>query len=164
MPPRSIVPRRSPIRRSAPPATRSWTCDAVLDLRAAPLASRPRRQLLCSTGPRRTCCSPSCPNWGTLDRKQLAALVGVAPVVQQRGTRRHEAPIAGGRTRVRTGLWLPTMTAMRHTPVIRPLAGRLRTAGKAHQVIVIACMHKLLTLLNAMVARGEAWAPRDAPA
>ena len=104
------------------------------------------------------------PELGHLGHKQLAALVGVAPVVQQRGTRRHEAPIAGGRTRVRTGLWLPTMTAMRHTPVIRPLAGRLRTAGKAHQVIVIACMHKLLTLLNAMLAHDEAWAPRDAPA
>jgi len=161
------------------------SCDAVLDLRRGPGPARrsagddrgPARRV--HRGPARVAAAASAPvldrttahlllaelpELGHLGHKQLAALVGVAPVVQQRGTRRHEAPIAGGRTRVRTGLWLPTMTAMRHTPVIRPIAGRLRTAGKAHQVIVIACMHKLLTLLNAMVARGEAWAPRDAPA
>lgn len=52
------------------------------------------------------------------------------------------------------------MTAMRHNAVIRPLADRLHAAGKAYKVIVIACMHKLLTLLNAMLARDEPWAPR----
>ncbi len=100
------------------------------------------------------------PELGHLDRKAIAALVGVAPVVRESGSRRHEAHIAGGRPRVRTGLWLPTMTAMRHNPVIKPLADRLHAAGKAYKVIVIACMRKLLTLLNAMLARDEPWAPR----
>lgn len=61
---------------------------------------------------------------------------------------------------MRTGWWVPTMTAMRHTPVIRTLAARLRAAGKPHTVIVIACQRNLLTIRNAMLAHDHLWSPR----
>lgn len=99
------------------------------------------------------------PELGTVDGKQIAALVGVAPLDQESGQRRGPARIQGGRRAVRTALWSPTMTAMRWNPVLGALATRLKARGKHHHVVVIACMRKLLTLLNAMLRDGTEWAP-----
>jgi len=146
-------------------ATQLVTISAQLDARIdAHLAGAHRRALLTSVpGIGATTAQllvAELPELGQLPAKELASLVGVAPIVHESGPRRQDAHIAGGRPRIRTGLWLPTMTAMRHNPVIRAVADRLRAAGKAHKVIVIACQHKLLTLLNAMIAHDELWAPR----
>jgi len=100
------------------------------------------------------------PELGQVTPKQLAALVGVAPMTQQRGDGTVRAPIEGGRRTVRDGLWMPTMTAMRHNPTIRRMAERMQEKSRPHKVIVIACMHKLLTILNAMVTNDQVWEDR----
>lgn len=102
------------------------------------------------------------PELGHLDSKAIAALVGVAPFTRQSGTGPVTAQIDGGRAGVRHALWMPTMTAMRHNPIIRAMATRLRTRGKPHKTIVIACMRKLLDILNVMLTRDEPWSPRPA--
>lgn len=102
------------------------------------------------------------PELGRIDSKAIAALVGVAPFTQQSGAGAATAHIGGGRAGVRHSLWLPTMTAMRWNPVIRAFAGALRAKGKPHKVIVVACMRKLLEILNAMLTHDDAWQPRPA--
>lgn len=97
---------------------------------------------------------------GTLDPKALASLVGVAPFTQQSGAAAGTAHIDGGRRHVRTGLWMPTLCAMTRNPVIRAFRDRLHEDHKIHKVVTIACMRKLLTILNAMLAREELWTPR----
>src|SRR5690606_6641373 len=91
------------------------------------------------------------PELGRLDSKAIAALVGVAPFTHQSGTGPATAHIEGGRAGLRHSLWLPTMTAMRWNPVIRAFADVLRAKGKPHKVIVVACMRKLLNILNVML-------------
>lgn len=100
------------------------------------------------------------PELGRRDRGAIAALAGIAPYDQQSGVTRHGAHIDGGRERVRTGLFMPTRSAMRFNPVIAVFAARLKAAGKPDRVRVIACMRKLLTILNALLAKDEMWAPR----
>jgi len=100
------------------------------------------------------------PELGQRERGAIAALAGIAPYDQESGATRHGAHIDGGRERVRTGLFMPTRSAMRFNPVIAAFAARLRAAGKPDRVRVIACMRKLLTILNALLARDELWAPR----
>lgn len=100
------------------------------------------------------------PELGQRPAKQLAALVGVAPITQQSGARAGSAHISGGRRAVRTGLWMPTITAISHNPVIARYAARLRADHKPEKVVTIACLHKLLTILNAMVMHDECWQPR----
>jgi transposase len=100
------------------------------------------------------------PELGSLDGKQIAALVGVAPYTQQSGDGTTSAQIEGGRAQLRHSLWLPTMTAMRWNPVIKAFATTLRNKGKSHKTIVVACMRKLLTILTTMVANDEEWSPR----
>lgn len=94
------------------------------------------------------------PELGQMNRKEAAALVGVAPFNcdsgQHRGTRR----IWGGRAVVRRMLYMATMSAMRHNPQIRAFAQRLRAKGKPGKVVIVACMRKLLTMLNAILAQG----------
>ena len=102
------------------------------------------------------------PELGTGDAKALAALVGVAPFTQQSGAAAGSAQIAGGRRHVRTGLWMPTLSAMRRNPVIRAFRERLEAAHKPHKLRTIACMHKLLTILHAMLQKDEMWSPRPA--
>ena len=97
------------------------------------------------------------PELGQRDPKTLAALVGVAPVTQQSGSSPGTAHIAGGRRAVRTGLWMPTITAIGHNPVIAAFAARLREERKPEKVVTIACLHKLLTILNTMARTGEKW-------
>lgn len=97
---------------------------------------------------------------GRLDAKALASLVGVAPVTQQSGASRGTAHIDGGRRHVRSGLWLPPLTAMRFNPVIAAVRDRLTARHKPSKVVTIACLRKLLTILNAMLAKDEPWTPR----
>lgn len=98
------------------------------------------------------------PELGTLNRKKIAALVGVAPLNRDSGISRGKRVTWGGRSSVRAVLFMATMAAIRHdNPVIRPFYERLTTAGKAKKVAITACMHKMLTILNTMVRDGEKW-------
>ena len=99
------------------------------------------------------------PELGRLNRKQVAALVGVAPLNRDSGTRRGHRAIWGGRAPVRTTLYMATVTAVRCNPVIRAFFTRLQMAGKPKKVALTACMRKLLTILNAMMRRRAAWTP-----
>lgn len=97
------------------------------------------------------------PELGTLDRKAIAALVGVAPLAADSGTLRGRRPIWGGRARVRSALYLATLVATRHNPVIRAFYSKLCAAGKPKKVALVACMHKLLLILNAILRQGSPW-------
>jgi transposase len=97
------------------------------------------------------------PELGTLDRKQIAALVGVAPFNRDSGTLRGRRAIWGGRASVRGVLYMATLTATRFNPTIRAFYERLRTAGKLPKVALTACMRKLITILNAMLSRRTPW-------
>jgi transposase len=97
------------------------------------------------------------PELGRLDRKQIAALVGVAPFNCESGILRGRRIIWGGRAQVRAALWMGTLVAVRHNPVLRTFYARLLAAGKAKKVALTACMHKLLTILNAMLAHRTCW-------
>lgn len=99
------------------------------------------------------------PELGTLDRKQIAALVGVAPLNQDSGIRRGRRRIWGGRARVRAVLYMGTLTATRYNPVIRTFYTRLLAAGKPKKLALTACMHKLLLVLNAVLKQRQAWRP-----
>jgi transposase len=99
------------------------------------------------------------PELGRLNRKQIAALVGVAPFNRDSGTLRGRRAIWGGRASVRSMLYMAAVTAVRCNPVIRPFYERLIAAGKKGKVALTACMHKLLTILNAMVKADSPWQP-----
>lgn len=103
------------------------------------------------------------PELGRLNRKQIAALVGVAPFNRDSGRLCGHRIIWGGRAPVRTALYMATLVATRWNPVIRPFYQRLRAAGKAPKVALVAAMRKLLTILNAMVHQGTPWRPVVAP-
>jgi transposase len=97
------------------------------------------------------------PELGTLDRKKIAALVGVAPLNCDSGTMKGARHIWGGRTSVRQVLYMAAMAAARYNPVIRTFYERLVRAGKPAKVVLTACMHKLLTILNAIVRTHQPW-------
>ncbi len=98
------------------------------------------------------------PELGLLNRKQVAALVGVAPFNRDSGRLRGHRTIWGGRAPVRTALSMATLVATRWNPVIRPFYQRLRAAGKTTESCAGgAAMRKLLTILNAMVHHGTPW-------
>ena len=97
------------------------------------------------------------PELGTLDRRQIAALVGVAPFNRDSGTMRGKRTVWGGRARVRSVLYMGAMVASQHNPVIRDLYQRLLAAGKPKKVALVACMRKLLTILNAMIKHHSPW-------
>jgi hypothetical protein len=99
------------------------------------------------------------PELGTLDRKQVAALVGVAPFNNDSGARRGRRTCWGGRAPVRAVLCMATVVAVTHNPVIRAVYKRLTSRGKLVKVALVACMRKLLTVLNAMVRDGRTWTP-----
>lgn len=103
------------------------------------------------------------PELGTLDRKQIAALVGVAPLNRDSGTLHGTRTCWGGRAAVRAVLYMATVAATRCNPVIQTFYRRLCTAGKAKKVALTACMRKLLTILNAMLKHKTRWqtAPTD---
>lgn len=97
------------------------------------------------------------PELGTLNRKKIAALVGVAPVSRDSGQYRGRRSIAGGRGQVRATLYMATVAAIRTNAVIRAFYQRLREAGKPAKVALVACMRKILTILNAMVRTQTRW-------
>ena len=99
------------------------------------------------------------PELGRLNRKQIAALVGVAPLACESGTLRGRRIVWGGRAQVRAVLYMSTVAALRWNPVIRGFYDRLRGAGKPAKVALTACMRKLLTILNAMVRQQTRWQP-----
>jgi transposase len=102
------------------------------------------------------------PELGRLGRRQVAALVGLAPFNRDSGKLKGKRAIRGGRAGVRGVLYMAALTARRFNPVIRAFAERLEAAGKPFKVVITACMRKLLTILNALVATGTHWNPRTA--
>jgi len=97
------------------------------------------------------------PELGTLNRKQIAALAGVAPFNRDSGTFRGRRGIWGGRATVRAALYMAALVASRRNSVIRDFYKRLRDKGKAPKVALVACMRKLLTILNAMIKHKTRW-------
>ena len=97
------------------------------------------------------------PELGTLDRRQIAALVGVAPYNRDSGTLRGKRTVWGGRGRVRAALYMGALVASRHNPVITDLYQRLLAAGKPKKLALTACMRKLLTILNSILRHGSPW-------
>ena len=94
---------------------------------------------------------------GTLTRRQIAALVGVAPLNRDSGTFRGPRTCWGGRAPVRTALYMATLVATRRNPVIRHTYQSLCARGKKRKVALVACMRKLLTILNAMLKHRTSW-------
>lgn len=99
------------------------------------------------------------PELGTLNRKQIAALVGVAPFAHDSGTMRGKRRIWGGRATVRHALYMATHSARRYNPQIKAMADRLAATGKPPKVVLVACMRKLLTILNAILRTSTPWNP-----
>jgi transposase len=97
------------------------------------------------------------PELGTLAHKQLAALIGVAPMNRDSGRWRGKRSVWGGRGHVRAVLFMATRSAVRNNPMIKGLYQRLRQAGKPDRVAMTACMHKLLTICNAILSHGSTW-------
>ena len=97
------------------------------------------------------------PELGKLNHKQMAALIGVAPFNRESGGYRGKRRIWGGRARVRAVLYMGTLVATRHNPVIKAFYERLLAAGKEKKVALTACMRKLLTILNAMSRDQRKW-------
>jgi transposase len=101
----------------------------------------------------------SLPELGTLDRRSIAALVGVAPFNRDSGVFRGRRTIWGGRAQVRHIVYMAATTATRSNPVIREFYERLIARGKPHKVAMVACMRKMLTILNAMARTNTPWTP-----
>jgi transposase len=99
------------------------------------------------------------PELGQLGRRKLAALVGVAPINRDSGLLRGHRAIAGGRFAVRSTLYMATLSAIRWNPLIRAHYTRLRDRGRPAKVAIVACMRRLLTILNAMLRERKPWQP-----
>ncbi len=99
------------------------------------------------------------PELGQLNRQKIAALVGLAPFNHDSGKRRDKRRIFGGRTSVRCVLYMATLSAIRHNPVIKSFYDRLLATGKLKKVALTACMRKLLVILNTMLKSGQDWNP-----
>jgi transposase len=97
------------------------------------------------------------PELGQLNRQKIAALVGVAPFNNDSGKRRGKRRIFGGRTSVRSVLYMAALSATKHNPVIKAFYERLLEKGKVKKVAITACMRKLLVILNSMVKSGQDW-------
>jgi transposase len=106
----------------------------------------------------------SLPELGTLNRRAIAALVGVAPLARDSGTLHGRRSCWGGRAPVRTALYMATLTGVRFNPVLAAFYGHLVRQNKCKKVALVACMRKLLTILNAMVRTQTPWTPRAAMA
>ena len=97
------------------------------------------------------------PELGTLERRQIAKLVGDAPLASDSGPRKGKRRIWGGRANVRSVLYMAALVAIQHNPVIKAFHTRLIAAGKPKKVAIVACMRKLLTILNAMLRDQALW-------
>jgi len=102
------------------------------------------------------------PELGHVTSKQASALVGVAPFARDSGKYKGQRRIWGGRACVRSALYMATLSAIRWNPVIKAHYDQLRSRGKLFKVAMVACMRKLLTLLDAMVRKNERWSARTA--
>jgi len=102
------------------------------------------------------------PELGNLNRQQIASLAGLAPFNRDSGRFKGSRSIWGGRTNVRGILYMATLTARRCNPVIRTFAQRLQDQGKPFKVIMVACMRKLLVILNTMLKENALWNPKHA--
>lgn len=102
------------------------------------------------------------PELGQLSRRAIAKLAGVAPLNRDSGRMRGRRCIQGGRTTLRRPLYMAALVASRNNAVIRAFYERLVAAGKAKKLALVACMRKLLTILNIMVRTGNSWTPSDA--
>ena len=100
-----------------------------------------------------------CPELGSLNRKKIAALVGVAPMNKDSGRKSGKRRIMGGRAPLRAALYMAALSASRHNPAIQPFYARLVGNGKEKKVALTACMRKLLTMLNAMMRDNKHWSP-----
>lgn len=103
-----------------------------------------------------------CPELGHLDRREIAALVGVAPLANDSGKHRGKRFVWGGRANVRAVLYMAALSAMIHNSPIKAFAQRLKQAGKLPKVVIVACMRKLLTIMNAMIKYNAPWHPNAA--
>jgi transposase len=104
------------------------------------------------------------PELGTLDRRQIASLVGVAPIAKDSGTRRGRRPIRGGRREVRSPLYMAALVASRSHPTLRATYARLVDQGKPPKLALVALMRKMLTILNAMLRTATPWRQLPTPA
>lgn len=104
------------------------------------------------------------PELGQCSRKQVAALVGVAPINRDSGKMRGQRTTCGGRSLVRSALYMATLSALRYNPKIKQHYERLRQKGKRGKVALVACMRKMLCILNAMLREQKSWnyQPKDA--
>jgi transposase len=103
------------------------------------------------------------PELGTCDRKEIATLVGVAPFCHESGKKHGKRFIKGGRPYIRSVLYMATLSATRFNPVIRVFYKRLIDFGKETKVALVACMRKLLTILNAIIRNHQPWNPSFVP-
>jgi transposase len=99
------------------------------------------------------------PELGQLNRRQIAALVGVAPIARDSGTFRGKRMTGGGRKEIRSRLFMPTLVAVRHNPVLKAYYTRLLSQGKCKMVALVAVMRKLICILNTMIKNNQKWIP-----
>jgi len=103
-----------------------------------------------------------CPELGTLNRREIAALTGVAPLANDSGKHRGKRFTWGGRADARAVLYMAAVSAIRCNDTIRAFAERLKNAGKPPKVVIVACMRKLLTIMNSMLKNNTPWNPKIA--
>ena len=99
------------------------------------------------------------PELGRLNRRQIAALVGVAPMARDSGTFRGKRMTGGGRKEIRSRLFMPTLVAVRHNPILKAYYIRLISRGKCKMVALVAVMRKLICILNTMTKNNQMWNP-----
>jgi transposase len=97
------------------------------------------------------------PEIGTMNRRQIAALVGVAPLNRDSGKYKGRRAIWGGRARIRSVLYMCVISGICHNPKIKAFYNRLINSGKKHKVAITACMRKLMIILNTMIKNGTCW-------
>ncbi len=148
------------------PADRAWSVEytdaSLSDLVAELVPLEPQRVIVEATGGLETrlvteLAAAGLPELGHATPKAIAALAGVAPYNRDRGQWRGKRSVWGGRRQLRAALYLATLAATRCNPAIRACYERLRAAGKAQKVALIACMRKLLTLCNAIIKSNTPW-------
>jgi transposase len=100
-----------------------------------------------------------CPELGQLNRRQIAALAGVAPLAKDSGKHRGKRFVWGGRADLRAVLYMAAVSAIRYNGTIKAFAERLKHLGKPAKVVIVACMRKLLTIMNAMIKNNTPWRP-----
>ena len=99
------------------------------------------------------------PELGRLNRRQIAALVGVAPIARDSGTFRGKRMTGGGRKKIRSRLFMPTLVAVRYNPILRAYYNRLLSRGKCKMVALVAVMRKLICIMNTMAKNNQKWNP-----